>query len=144
MVEHRRGLGCVSPALGWMVTVSLAAATVGVQGWTLESCDEEQQACGVIRTHAVVVKLPRAISLLLLQISASLFSTSKAGFEIAPEKQSQILLAAFPKCCQSDWLPCRAVFHQAVDGSVEEGAARCLLLLQGLCEVLLMASVITL
>lgn len=98
----------------------------------------------MITTHAVAVRLPRAISLLLLQISASLFSTSKAGFEIAPEKQSQVLLAAFPKCCQSPWLPCRAVFHRAVDGSVEEGAARCLLQLQGLCEVMLMASVGTL
>lgn len=49
-----------------------------------------------------------AISL-LLQISASLFSTSKAGFEIAPEEQSQILLAAFPNgllCCRSKWLLC--------------------------------------
>lgn len=94
------------------MTVSLAAAAVGVLlGWTLENRDEEQQAvaCGVIRTHAVAMRLPRAISLLLLQISASLFSTSKAGFEIAPEEQSQILVAAFPNwllCCQSDWPLC--------------------------------------
>lgn len=97
-------MGC---ALGWMVTVSLSAAVGVLLGWTLENCDEEQRAvaCGAIRTHAVAVRLPRAISLLLLQISASLFSTSKAGFEIAPEKQSQILVAAFPNwllCCQSD------------------------------------------
>lgn len=124
-------MGWVSHALGWMVTVSLAAAAVGVLlGWTLENCDEEQQAvaCGIIGTYAVAVRLPRAISLLLLQISASLFSTSEAGFEIAPEEQSQILLAAFPNwllCCQSDWPLCRAVFfHQAADGCVEEGAAR--------------------
>lgn len=74
-----------------------------------------------------------AQSLVLLQISASLFSTSKAGFEIAPEKQSQILLAAFPNwllCCQSNWLPCRTVFHRGVGGCVEEGAARCLVLVQ--------------
>lgn len=88
-----------------------------------------------------------AISLLLLQISASLFSTSKAGFEIVPEEQSQVLLAAFPNgllCCRSNWLLCQTVFHRAVDGCVEEGAARCLVLMQGLCEVLLMASVMTL
>lgn len=67
--------------------------------------------CVVIRTQAAAVRLP--ISLLLLQISASLFSTSKAGFEIAPEEQSQILLAAFPNwllCCQSDWPLCQTVF----------------------------------
>lgn len=98
----------------------------------------------MITTHTVAVRLPRPISLLLLQISASLFSTSKAGFEIAPEKQSQVLLAAFPKCCQGDWLLCGAVFHRVVDGSVEKGTARCLLLLQGLCEVMMMASVVAL
>lgn len=80
--------------------------------------------CVVIRTQAAAVRLP--ISLLLLQISASLFSTSKAGFEIAPEEQSQILLAAFPNwllCCQSDWPLCQFSFHQAADGCAEEGAA---------------------
>lgn len=74
-----------------------------------------------------------AQSLVLLQISASLFSTSKGGFEIAPEKQSQILLAGFSNwllCCQSYWLLCQTIFHQAVGGCVEEGAARCLVLVQ--------------
>lgn len=42
MTADRRGVGWVSPAPGWMVTVSLAAPAVGVPlGWTLESCDEE-------------------------------------------------------------------------------------------------------
>lgn len=102
-------------------------------------------ACGVTGTPAVAVRLPRTFSLLLLQISASLFSTSKTGFEIAPEEQSQILLTAFLNwllCCQSDWPLCPTVFHWAVDGCVEEGTARCLV--QGLCEVLFMASVTTL
>lgn len=116
--------------------------------WTLESCDGKQPAVarGVIQTRAVAVRFPRAIPLLLLQISA-LFSTSKAGFEIAPEEQSQILLAAFPKwllCCQSNWPLCQTVFHWAVHSCVEEGAARCLVLVQGLCEVLLVPSVMTL
>lgn len=122
MGEDRRRVGW------WMVTVSLTAAAVGVlMGWTLESCDEEQQAvvCGVTRAPAVAVRLPRAFSPLLLQISASLFPTSKAGFEIAPEEQSQILLAAFPNwllCCQSDWLLCQTVFHQVVWKRGQQGA----------------------
>lgn len=63
VAEDRRGVGWVSRALGCTVTVSLTAAAVRVLlGWTLESYDEEQEACGVIGTQPVAVRLPRASS----------------------------------------------------------------------------------